>query len=171
MVFSIIIPVYNVEKYLRECLNSVLGQTFPNWEVICVNDGSTDSSASILEVFATKDNRVRIVTQPNSGLSAARNVGLKHASGEYILFLDSDDWLEVNALEILANDLCDEDMVCFVDYATENEWWAEDVEGVNLYDDVGLVMFDWFTAEIYDDQIVNVTNYSENFVYEMRGVN
>ena len=113
MVFSIIIPVYNVEKYLRECLNSVLGQTFPNWEVICVNDGSTDSSASILEVFATKDNRVRIVTQPNSGLSAARNVGLKHASGEYILFLDSDDWLEVNALEILANDLCDEDMVCF----------------------------------------------------------
>ena len=65
----------------------------------------------------------------------------------------------------------DEDMVCFVDYATENEWWAEDVEGVNLYDDVGLVMFDWFTAEIYDDQIINVTNYSEKYTYEMKGAN
>lgn len=113
MKFSIIIPVYNVEKYLRECLDSVLNQTFADWNAICVNDGSTDGSAAILEEYGNKDNRFRIISQPNGGLSAARNTGLKAATGEYVLFLDSDDWIEDNALEILSNDLDDEDMLCF----------------------------------------------------------
>lgn len=113
MKFSIIIPVYNVEKYLRECLDSVLNQTFADWDAICVNDGSTDGSAAILEEYGNKDNRFRIISQPNGGLSAARNTGLKAATGEYVLFLDSDDWIEDNALEILSNDLDDEDMLCF----------------------------------------------------------
>lgn len=113
MRFSIIIPVYNVERYLRECLDSVSDQTFSDWEAICVNDGSTDGSATILEDYASKDGRFKIVAQPNRGLSAARNTGMDAAKGEYILFLDSDDWLKSNALETLAQSLNDEDMLCF----------------------------------------------------------
>ena len=111
--FSVIIPVYNVENYLRDCLDSVLHQTFEDWEAICVNDGSTDGSASILEEYASLDPRFVVVSQANGGLSAARNAGLKVAKGEYVLFLDSDDWLEQNALEVLANNRNGEDMLCF----------------------------------------------------------
>ncbi len=113
MLFSVIIPVFNVEKYLRACLNSVLNQSFSDWEAVCVNDGSTDGSAVILEEYAVKDTRFRVVEQPNAGLSAARNTGLKHAAGDYVLFLDSDDWLETNALETLVGSIDGEDMVCF----------------------------------------------------------
>ena len=110
---SIIIPVYNVEKYLRECLDSVCKQTFVEWEAICVNDGSTDRSATILEEYAEREGRLKIITQQNGGLSSARNTGLETARGEYVLFLDSDDWLESHALEILASNLGAEDMLCF----------------------------------------------------------
>lgn len=113
MKFSVIIPVYNVEAYLIECLNSVLDQTFEDWEAICVNDGSTDNSAAILEEYGQKDSRFKIVNQPNGGLSTARNTGLKAAAGEYVLFLDSDDWLEGNALERVSESLAKEDMLCF----------------------------------------------------------
>ena len=113
MLVSVIIPVYNVEKYLHTCLDSVFGQTFSDWEAVCVNDGSTDGSAVILKEYAAKDDRFRVVEQPNAGLSAARNTGLMHAAGDYILFLDSDDWLETDALETLSGILDGEDLVCF----------------------------------------------------------
>lgn len=111
--FSIIIPVYNVEQYLRKCLDSVYSQFYQDWEAICVNDGSTDGSASILDEYAKMDSRMKIISQRNAGLSAARNTGLKAAHGEYVLFLDSDDWLEPKALEVLASNLDGEDMLCF----------------------------------------------------------
>ena len=88
---SVIIPVYNTEKYLRECLDSALGQTFKDIEVICVNDGSTDGSSQILEEYTAKDSRIFLIHQKNLGVSVARNVGLELARAEYILFLDSDD--------------------------------------------------------------------------------
>ncbi len=113
MLFSVIIPVYNVEKYLRACLDSMLNQSFSCWEAICVNDGSTDGSAVILKEYAARDKRFRVVEQSNAGLSVARNIGMKHASGDYVLFLDSDDWLETNALETLAGIIDGEDMICF----------------------------------------------------------
>lgn len=113
MKFSIIIPVYNVEAYLHQCLDSVLCQDFSDWEAVCVNDGSTDGSAAILEDYVAKDARFRLVTQPNGGLSAARNAGLDAAQGEYILFLDSDDWLVENAFKVLSTNLSGEDMLCF----------------------------------------------------------
>ena len=89
--FSIIIPVYNVAPYLRECLDSVLVQTFTDWEAICVDDGSTDGSGAILDEYAAKDQRFRVFHQPNAGVSAARNKGLDEAKGDNILFLDADD--------------------------------------------------------------------------------
>ena len=113
MLFSIIIPVYNVENYLRDCLDSVLGQSFSDWEAVCVNDGSTDHSVSILEEYASRDNRITVISQPNGGLSAARNTGLNAAKGDYVIFLDSDDWLEADALKTLSENLSGEDLLCF----------------------------------------------------------
>ncbi|MBQ8704673.1 MAG: glycosyltransferase [Bacteroidales bacterium] len=105
MRFSVIIPVYNVEPWLRECLDSVLRQTCGDWEAVCVDDGSTDRSGEILEQYAQRDNRIKAIHQPNGGLSAARNTGLDNAHGDYVLFLDSDDWLEPNTLERINNKL------------------------------------------------------------------
>ena len=113
MLFSLIIPVFNVEKYLGDCLDSVLAQSFQDWEAICINDGSTDGSLSILAEYAAKDARIKVVSQANAGTAVARNTGLKEASGDYIFFLDSDDWLEANALKVLSEKLSGEDMLCF----------------------------------------------------------
>ena len=103
--FSIVVPVYNVEKYLRGCLESLVNQTFEDIEIICVNDGSRDLSPKILAEYEERDRRIRIITQPNGGLAAARNAGLDAAQGEYILFVDSDDWLSVDACETLSGRL------------------------------------------------------------------
>ena len=113
MRFSIIIPVYNVEQFLHDCLDSVHGQTYSDWEAICVNDGSTDGSSVILDEYAAKDSRFKMISQNNAGTAAARNTGLKVANGDYIFFLDSDDWIEDYALQILADSVNDEDVLCF----------------------------------------------------------
>ena len=99
--FSIIIPVYNVAPYLRECLDSVLSQTFPDWEAICVDDGSTDESGAILDEYAAKDKRFRVFHKENGGVSSARNLALDNAKGEWIGFLDGDDTFVQWALESL----------------------------------------------------------------------
>ena len=91
---SVIIPVYNVDKYLDECLDSVENQTLKDLEIICVDDGSTDNSAEILKNHRDKDNRIKIITKQNGGVSDARNVGIDASTGEYIAFLDSDDVIE-----------------------------------------------------------------------------
>lgn len=98
---SIIVPVYNVEKYLSQCLDSVVNQTLKDIEIICVNDGSTDKSRKILSEYAQKDSRIIIVDQENQGLSAARNTGMRVAKGEYIGFVDSDDWVDETMYEKL----------------------------------------------------------------------
>ena len=98
---SIIIPVYNVEKYLRRCLDSVVNQTFQNWQAVCVDDGSPDNSGAILDEYAARDKRFVVVHQKNGGLSNARNAGLEKSSGQYVLYLDSDDFLHPQTLEIL----------------------------------------------------------------------
>jgi glycosyltransferase involved in cell wall biosynthesis len=99
--FSIVVPVYNVERYLEECLDSVLAQTYEEIEIICVNDGSTDNSPDILKKYEAKDPRIVIVNKPNGGLSSARNAGLDIAKGRYVCFLDSDDYFAANACERL----------------------------------------------------------------------
>ena len=100
---SVIIPVYNVEEYLQRCLDSVVNQTLTDLEIICVNDGSTDNSSKILEQYAQQDKRIKILTQNNRGLSAARNTALEAISSEYFTFLDSDDWVDLNFYEKLYN--------------------------------------------------------------------
>lgn len=98
---SIIIPVYNVEKYIRKCLDSVLDQTYTNWECILVDDGSPDNTGKICDEYADKDKRFKVIHKENEGVSIARNVGLDRVYGEWITFVDSDDYLLGNALEIL----------------------------------------------------------------------
>lgn len=133
-VISIIIPVYNVERYLSQCLDSVIKQTYANLEIICVNDGSTDSSLNILEDYAGKDSRIVIIDQLNQGLSGARNSGMKIATGDFIMFLDSDDWVEYNICEVLLERAIslDVDIVecCyikeFIDHSSISYLWSEE---------------------------------------------
>jgi len=100
---SVIVPIYNVAQYLEECLDSLLKQDFHNIEIICVNDGSTDDSAKILKKYSELDERIKVVTQENQGLSGARNTGIAAATGDYLLFLDGDDMLEPNTVSVLVH--------------------------------------------------------------------
>lgn len=112
MLLSVIIPIYNTEKYLSRCLDSVLNQSYSNLEVILINDGSTDSSLHICHEYEEKDRRIRVFSQENSGQSVARNVGLDAASGDLISFIDSDDYIEQTTFQeaidvLLSHDRCD----------------------------------------------------------------
>ena len=102
---SVIIPVYNVEKYLSECLDSVINQTLKDIEIICINDGSTDASGAILDEYAKKDKRIKVFSQKNKGLSVTRNSGLQKSTGDLVYFLDSDDYISPYTLEYLINAL------------------------------------------------------------------
>ena len=133
---SIIIPVYNVEKYLSKCLDSVINQTYKNIEIICVNDGSTDNSINILETYNQIDARIQIITQKNGGLATARNTGLKYAKGDFVYFLDSDDWVDINLIQTT-------------------------LEAIIL-SDADICMFD--ACNVYDDSYVNVKRVS-NFIF------
>lgn len=110
---SIIVPVYNVEKYLPQCLDSLIGQTYRDIEIICVNDGSTDGSLNVLEQYAAKDARIRVISQGNQGPSEARNKGIEFAKGEWFMFVDSDDWIELDCCEQVMAQTINRDMVSF----------------------------------------------------------
>ncbi len=148
---SIIVPVYNVEKYLRQCLENLINQTYKNIEIICINNGSTDKSSEILVEFAQKDSRIKIITQEKSGVSAARNSGLKIASGDYIMFVDSDDWTEIDACEKLITEakLTGADVVLFSHY---------DVfpNKKNLYDISKNCKKSYYKFDNIDDYIKNI---------------
>lgn len=99
VLISVIVPVYNVEKYLHCCLDSILAQTYKNWECILVDDGSTDASGKICDEYKKKDSRIKVFHKENSGISATREFAIQHACGMYIQFVDSDDWIDSNMLE------------------------------------------------------------------------
>ena len=102
---SVIVPVFNVEKYLRQCLDSILQQTYQNLEIIIINDGSTDGSDAICREYAGKDSRISYFAKENTGISDTRNVGIRQATGEYVTFVDSDDWVEHTYVEELHDKL------------------------------------------------------------------
>lgn len=110
---SVIIPVYNSEKYLEECLDSILNQNYNNMEVILVNDGSIDSSEAICKTYAKKDKRIKLINKKNGGVSSARNQGLVECTGDYIMFMDSDDLLHQNALKNIGKNIGDNDTLVF----------------------------------------------------------
>ena len=110
---SIIVPVYNVEKYIEECIDSLINQTYKDIEVILVDDGSTDASGEICDRYAQKDSRVKVYHNENDGPSKARNFGLDKATGEFVTFVDSDDWIESEAIELLISVIEDDIDVIF----------------------------------------------------------
>ena len=110
---SVIIPCYNVEKYVMQCIKSVTNQTFSNLEIICINDGSTDNTLSVLQNTSQGDKRITIINQENSGVSAARNVGLSTITGDFVMFLDADDWLTTDSIATLLTCHDDEDIIIF----------------------------------------------------------
>ena len=105
---SIIVPIYNVENYLRYCLDSIVSQTYQNFECLLINDGSPDNSADICREYVSKDFRFKYFEKENSGVSAARNLGIEQSVGEYITFIDPDDWVESDYLEVLYRALLEE---------------------------------------------------------------
>ncbi len=119
--FSVIIPIYNTAVYLDDCLRSVVCQ-LPEQEVeiICINDGSTDDSVTVLQPYLARYPNIRLINQPNAGLSAARNTGLRAASGEYVLFQDSDDWLTSNAIDVLKKELIEHENIDVLAFAGQN---------------------------------------------------
>lgn len=130
---SIIIPVYNVENYLHRCLDSIVNQTLKEIEIICIDDGSTDGSSSILKDYANRDSRIKVVAQDNSGQGAARNLGISIASGDYIGFVDSDDWVDEDMYRIMFNEAIknDSDMhICTIEQfdnetGTKNDYFCK----------------------------------------------
>lgn len=118
---SVIVPVYNVEKYLEKCLESIINQTYKNLEIICIDDGSPDNSIDILNRFAEKDNRIKVIKQENKGLGATRNVGINLSKGKYISFIDSDDWIDKHMYEKAVNIFKKNSEISLVDCSTSLE--------------------------------------------------
>lgn len=123
---SIIVPVYNVENYLKRCLDSIINQTYKNLEIICIDDGSKDSSGKILDKYKLKDKRIKVRHKKNGGLASARNAGIQVATGKYIGFVDSDDYIEPNMFEELYNSIIENNSdisICnfYLDYEDENK--------------------------------------------------
>lgn len=137
MKFSVVVPVYNVEAYLDDCLTSLQAQDFVDFEVICVNDGSTDHSRDILSAWESKLPQMKVIDRENGGLSAARNTGLAAATGGYVVFVDSDDWVEPSMLGRLNDEIDGADMVCFACRRTDNAAFdtlvAEQFDGWSYY--------------------------------------
>ncbi len=132
---TIAVAVYNTEEYLRDCMDSVVNQTYQNLEIICVNDCSTDNSLEILEEYAAKDKRIKIITnEKNLGLGVVRNIGMDAAHGEYILFIDSDDWLDLTTCEKLITKakVNDSDVVFYFAYQVD----GDKKEGWKMFCDV-----------------------------------
>mgnify|MGYP004514951015 CR=1 FL=1 len=147
---SVIVPVYNVEPYLKKCISSILCQTYKELEVIIVDDGSTDDSLSICKKFECSDNRVKVFHQENAGVSAARNFALEIMSGSYVLFVDADDWIESNMVEILVNELKKDKLsdVVFCGYKEIEDSTNKVLKSINP-DSLGRVKKEDGVAEIF----------------------
>lgn len=152
---TVIVPIFNSEKYLEQCLDSIINQTYTNLEILLVNDGSTDGSAQICESYASKDSRVRLIHKKmgGSGVGATRNTALSYATGDYILFVDNDDWLEINHIESLYNTLKETDsdisIANFTEYDDERQVFLIR-ESQSTYFQTVYKPEEWFEKQYYN---------------------
>lgn len=164
---SVIVPVYNVEKYLKRCINSILNQTFKNFELILVNDGSTDNSLNICKNYKEKDGRIQLISQTNKGLSAARNTGLKYAKGKYVCFVDSDDFIEKEYFSLLLSNIekYNSDIAMCEYYLTNEEGRKYSISRLNEPKDIhvlsGEKTFSYFYKE---DCVPNVVAWNKIYL-------
>lgn len=162
---SIIIPVYNVEPYLRQCLDSILNQSCNDWEAILVDDGSTDGSGTICDEYASHNSRIKVFHKENGGVSTARNTGLNIANGEWIWFVDGDDWIEKNAISILYNCIVQNtstDIIYFgLNQVGENKIWkssATDILNMSKENFLRSVQCNTHQAILYKHSIIKSHN-------------
>lgn len=150
---SVIVPIYNVEKYLNRCIVSIVNQTYKNLEIILVDDGSPDNCPKMCDAWAEKDSRIKVIHKPNGGLSSARNAGMDVMQGQYVIFIDSDDYLELNAVEIMYSNISDDDYdVCICNhYLVDKDYTIIDKDN---YQNAVLknekVMQEFLRKEIFD---------------------
>lgn len=175
---SVIVPVYNVGKYLEKCLDSILAQTYPTLEVILIDDGSTDPSGMICDRYASSNSQIKVIHQPNGGLSSARNTGIRHSHGSLLTFVDSDDWIATTMIETLYRNM----MAFGADISSCSEFWLHDEEseptpkentpavllpvdaiGDMLYQN-GLNHSTW--GKLYRKSLFDSVNFPEGKVYE-----
>lgn len=151
-IISIIVPVYNGDKYLSRCVDSILNQTFHDWELLLVDDGSTDKSGEICDEYATKDDRIRGLHKSNGGVSSARNYGIRHSCGKWLTFIDIDDYVQDSFLEILIKEANSVDMVVSgAYYINDRKAFLPPNRLFNMSDD--LLLLDEQLCSIYLTQI------------------
>lgn len=160
---SIIVPIYNAGKYLQSCIDSILSQSFRDFELILVNDGSLDNSYAIAEAYQHEDSRVCVFSHENSGIAATRQRGLLHATGDWIMFVDADDFLLPNALKILFNNIDGVDIVNASVIGTEGRLWEHAKIGVMSRDDyiksiLDSSTFSYAYAKLFRREIVSMTD-------------
>lgn len=175
---SLIIPVYNVKEYVSKCIESVISQTYKNLEIIIVDDGSTDGSGTICDYYKSIDKRIVVIHKENGGLSSARNSGLKIASGQYIGFIDSDDYIDSTMYEILINSLSNNkaDIVCcdYFEFRDNEELfdkikrrdliYSKEEAMSHLFDDVGYKCFAW--NKLYRKELWDRASFREGKIFE-----
>lgn len=185
-IISIIVPVYNVEKYLNKCINSILNQTFEDYELILVDDGSTDNSSRICDEYAKIDDRIKVIHKINGGLSSARNMGIENSCGEYIAFIDSDDYIHPQMIEILYNNIkmYQADIsICNYENVKENEAYNKiifkdfklidreikeytNIDALKELDNKNVLIFTIACNKLYKKQLFNNVRYKEGKIHE-----
>ena len=144
-IVSVIVPVYKVEKYIHRCMDSILGQTYDNIEIILVDDGSPDNCPQICDQYAKADERVKVIHKANGGLSDARNEGLKHISGKYVFFVDSDDFIDRNAIKYmvdLAENYCADIVQCDREIGNRDSFSVDAFQNkdqINIYNNIFMI--------------------------------
>lgn len=174
---SVVVPIYNVEKYLNRCLQSIINQSYKNIEIILVNDGSTDNSLQIAEEEEKNDSRIKIITQKNQGLSMARNTGIQHATGEYICFVDSDDFVHKDYVKCLIENLEENDSdisVCDYLYINEkDETWSKKNKGEKIFSNLeainDLLVGNQETEVMAWNKLYKLSLFKENNIFFPKG--
>ena len=167
---SVIVPIYNVEKYLSQCIDSIINQTYKNLEIILVNDGSPDKCGAICDEYSNKDERIKVIHKKNGGLSDARNAGLDIATGDFISFVDSDDWIDIDTYEIMMNNIIKYN----ADIAVSNINYVYDEKSKPKYNEENIHIFNREEAmnELIHDGLVQavVWNkiYKKELLYNMK---
>lgn len=174
---SIIIPIYNVDKYLCKTLDSVINQTFEDIEIICINDGSTDNSLQILKDYALKDHRIVVIDQENKGVATSRNIGLENAKSDFIIFLDGDDWLDESTCEEAYNKIMETnaDIVCYGRYDVFEDKFKihSNYKYLELYENETNIDIDIISKFINNcwQKIFNLNFLKKNQIYFPDGIN
>lgn len=153
---SIVVPVYKVEDYLSRCIDSILKQTYPYYELILVNDGSPDKCGEICNKYAITDDRIKVIHKQNGGLSDARNAGLASSTGKYVTFIDSDDWVHEQYLEILSDliESRDADISVCNFLRTSSEKIAPNIENITVYEYSNIDALNKLTGELYVQMVI-----------------